>query len=169
MTGNTGVYVCTGQDTHPAAPVEGTGTGFDFAQRLFLLYALRVGQGKRARPSREYVSDGTLSLAELAAREGTTPAEILRATAEHRAQLNVNRLFGEGSDSSLADQLLSDAAAQEAPPVLSHIEWRCPACRRTMRFGGRRMDDLINFMASPHDTGDKVDISYDLPRWVRAV
>ncbi len=165
MTAKRG-FVCTGQGTHPAAPAEVTDPDSDFTDQLGALYAMRLLQGRRARPSREVVTDGTMSMAEFAAHHGITPAEILRLTAEHHLEESLNRLFGESSDSGLADRLLSDAARQEPPPVVSHIEWRCTACRRNDRLGGRRMDRLVNAMFGPGD-GDKLDISYDPPRWMQ--
>ena len=57
--------------------------------------------------------------------------------------------------------------ASGSSPVISHIEWRCPACGRVMRRGGRLMDRLVNVIFDDGDKdGDRVDISYDPPRWV---
>lgn len=145
VTGNAGLIVCIGQGTHPAVAAEGQPyPDFDFAQQLLALYARRRRRtpGRPLR-GREDVSDGTMSLGQIAAQYGTTPAEILQLTAENNTPV-------EGSS-----------------PVISHIEWRCSTCGRVMRRGGRLMDRLANVVFGDGvKAGDRVDISYDPPQWV---
>jgi hypothetical protein len=152
VTGNAELIVCTGQGTHPAVAAEGQPhPGFDFAQQLFALYARRRRRTPGRPPrGREHITDGTMSLGQLAAQHGTTPAAILRLTAEN--------------NTPPAD---AHVTTKGPSPVTSHIEWRCPACGRVMRRGGRLMDRLVNVVFSDDaKAGDRADISYDPPRWV---